>query len=138
MSQAPFISHSFASKQIKSGATWKVYLNASHETGQMKYIIAEINQPGRGSYPAARIPVRGNHRQTFSGYIYLNTFSPTPLNFMTLTLTVQIEDRSGRFSSALSFPLSILPRAEEETPPPGVFAEVDLGPIMVQLETTAP
>ena len=104
----------------------------------MKYIVAEIDQPGRGSYPAARIPLEGEQRKGFSGYIYLNTFSSSPLIFTTLTLTVQIQQMSGGFSRALSFPVSILHRAEEEPPPPGVFAEVDLGPIMIQLETTLP
>ncbi len=134
------IIQSFASRQIKPGDRWKVYLRASDPDGKMKYIVAIVEQPGVAPYPASRIRIKEEDRKEISGYIYLNTFSASAnqLNFVDLTLIVQIQDLSGHFSQAVVFPLSIQNRAEQELPPERVFLEKDLGPIMIQLGSVGP
>lgn len=135
----PAINQAFASKQIRPGDSWKVYLNASDPDGNMTYIVSEVSQPGVGPYPISRTRVKEGDRKEFSGYVYLNTFSfagsPSSLNYVNLTLTVWIQDRAGHYSNPAVFLTSFNPRHTQEPPPPGAFKERDLGPIMVNLGT---
>ncbi|MGC8811235.1 MAG: hypothetical protein ACP5Q3_13375 [bacterium] len=129
----PIISESFASKQIKSGDTWKVYLKAHDPDGDMKNIVCVIDQAGKGVYPVSRIRIREEDRKEFSGYIYLYTAGIQGLNYVPLTLTVQIEDKAGHFTQPVSFPLFINNASIQERPPSGVFQEKELGPILINL-----
>jgi hypothetical protein len=134
----PSFTASFASVEIRPGDTWKIYLNACHPHGEMKYLIAEVAQTGKPSCPATRIRIQKESRKNLSGYIYLNTASVPAgdLTFVTLRLRIQIEDSSGRLSREKTFPLAFNDCAEPESPPAGMFEERDLGPVMVQLQPT--
>jgi len=131
----PVIRQSFASRQTWPGDTWKIFLIASDPDGDMKNIVCTIDQAGVGVYPVSIIRIREGNQKEFSGYIYLNTQSPDDLNFVTLTLTVQVQDRAGHYSAPATFPLLLSGTSVQDPPPPGVFQEVDLGPIMIQLRT---
>ena len=47
----PVIFQSFASKELRAGDVWKVYLKASDPEGKMKYIFATVSQPGANPTP---------------------------------------------------------------------------------------
>ncbi len=132
---APVISQSFASKQMRPGDTWKVYLLASSPEGQMKNIVCTIEQPGVGTYPVSLLKIKAGEQKQLSGYIYLNTVGVRNLNFVNLTLTVQIQDQAGHYSQPAVFPLAFNIRFQQEPPPPGVYPEKDLGPIMIDLSS---
>jgi hypothetical protein len=130
----PAITQSFASKEVRPGETWKIYLNVSDPKGDMKRIFAVIDQIGVGEYPVSMIRVKGKNDKELSGYIYLYTSAPGfSGEFVKLTLTVQVEDKSGKLSQPAVFPLFMQSRATQEAPPQGVFKEEAIGPIMVQL-----
>ena len=132
----PIINQSFASMDVRPGDLWKVYLEVSDPNGEMKNIYAMVTQPGVGQYPVSIIRVKNGERKELSGYIYLNTSSSNfPLDFVTLTLTVQVQDSSGTFSEPALFQLEMNSRYSQEAPPQGVFKEEALGPIMIQLRT---
>ena len=132
----PVITQAFASTKVWPGETWKVYLNVSDPGGEMKYIFATVDQPGVGEYPLSIIRVKKDNRKEMSGYLYLVTASPYyPLDFVNLTLTVEVQDRSGNFSQPAVFPLSINSRYTQEAAPQGVFKEQELGPVMVSLQS---
>jgi hypothetical protein len=132
----PVITQAFASKEVWPGKTWKVYLNVSHPNGEMKSIYAIVDQPGVGQYPVTTIPIKEENRKELSGYIYLTTSSRgAGLEYVTLTLTVQVSDQSGALSQPAVFPLTFSSRAKENPPPQGVFKEQEIGPIMVTLKT---
>ena len=132
----PVITQSFASKEVKVGETWKIYLKVSDPDGEMKKIYAVVDQPGVGQYPLTIIRVKPENRKELSGYIYLSTATPVyPINFINLWLTIHVQDRSGNFSQEAVFPLSINNRSTQEVPPEGVFKEEVLGPVMVVLRT---
>jgi hypothetical protein len=134
---APVITDSFASPTMRPGGTWRVYLKAFDPGGDMKYIFAVVSQPGRGEYPISLTRIRAENAKELDGYLYLNTLTPSGyefLNFANLTLTVQIKDKAGHFSKPVDFPLYFDPRVSvQESPPPGVFKDQSLGPIMVTL-----
>lgn len=132
----PVITQTFASKEIKPGESWKVYLNVSDPNGEMKNIYAVVSQPGVGEYPMSIIRVKEENRKELSGYIYMLTSTAWyPLDYVNLTLRVEIQDKAGNFSAPMVFPLSLSSRFTQEAPPQGVFKEEALGPIMVKLKT---
>jgi hypothetical protein len=132
----PVITASFASKTLVPGDTWKVYIKASDPDGEMKYVFASVYQAGRGDYPASRTRIAQENAKELNGYVYLNTLVPGGyefLYFVTVTLTVNIQDSAGHYSREAVFPLSFAGTYEQEPPPPGVFKEQNLGPILVTL-----
>ena len=131
----PIIQDSFAAKEISPYETWKVYLKASDPDGNMTNIFAVVEQPGIGPYPLSITRLKAEYQKEFSGYVYLNASGAYVggLNFVNLTLTIWVQDRSGNFSESINFPVSLNNRYKQEPPPPGKFEENDLGPIMVNL-----
>ena len=130
---APIITRSFASPRVRPGDTWKVYLNASHPDGEMKAIFCTLHQPGTGTYPVSIIRVPEAQGRELSGYLYLNTAGVAGLGSVNLTLKVQIQDGAEQFSGPACFPVSLNPLTHEEGPPPGVFRDREIGPIMINL-----
>ena len=133
----PVITQAFASKELRAGDTWKVYLKSSEPNGDMRYIVSTLYQPGWGDYPVSRTRIREDNRKELNGYIYLNTLIPGGynfLNFHTITLSVQIQDKAGHYSKPMEFSLYFDPRATVQAgPPTGVFEDQALGPILVNL-----
>jgi len=136
-SGVPVITRSFASREISPGDTWKVYIHAADPGGDMKTIICAVSQPGRASYPVSYVKVPEGQGGELSGFIFLNTGAGQSLPFIHLTLQVEIQDRAGNLSRPVSFFLAFNPRAEQETPPPGLFQDQEIGPIMVSLDVSA-
>lgn len=130
---SPLIHKSYAAGKITPGDTWKVYLNASDLDGDMKYIVCTVDQPGVGVYPASFTRVGEGQRKELSGFLYFNTAGFEDLSFLTLTLTVQIQDMAGHFSPPAAFPLLLAAADPQEPPPDGEFDETNLGPIMIRL-----
>jgi len=133
--EVPIIRQSFASKEMRPGDVWKVYLKASDPGGKMKYIFATVFQPGVGFFPPSIIRIQGENQKELSGYIYLNTAPATSSQLFnqTMTLSVTIQGKGGVFSQPVVFNLYFNPRPKGEAPAEGVFQEQDLGPIMVTL-----
>jgi hypothetical protein len=131
----PVVTQFYASPQIAPGKNWKIYLKASDADGDMEEIVSAVHQPGVGEYPAAFNRIAEKNRKELSGYVYLFIPLLDNLDNVGMTLTIQIRDRAGQFSQPLKLPLSIAFVAKEEPPPPGVFQENDLGPILVDLRT---
>jgi len=133
----PVITQAFASKELRAGDTWKVYLKSSEPNGDMRYIVSTLYQPGWGDYPVSRTKIPKADSKELNGYVYLNTLIPGGynfLNFHTINLTVQIQDKAGNYSKPIEFTLYFDPRATaQEQPPTGVFKEQAFGPIMVHL-----
>jgi len=132
----PVITQAFASKEVRPGVAWKVYLNVSDPNGEMKNIYAIVDQAGVGQYPVTTIRIKEEDRKELSGYIYLpGTSQWGQLEFVNITLTVQVQDQNGAFSAPAVFPLKFSSRASQEEPPQGVFKEQEIGPIMIRLKT---
>jgi hypothetical protein len=128
----PVITQSFASPKLRPGQTWKVYLIASDPNGEMRNIVSTVYQPGRGEYPIAITRIFPGASE-LNGYIYLATSAFAHLDFISLTLTVQVQDAAGQYSKPVQFPLSLNDLYQQEPLPPGIFKEHDLGPIMVNV-----
>jgi len=126
----PVIADSFASREVRQGETWKVFLRAEDPDGDMNRIVCTLETPGGGVQPASLIKIREDRRRNLSGYIYLNTDTfRSP--FASCRLTVCIRDKSGNTSNPASFRLSLTPRAVQETPAPGRFQDEEIGPVQI-------
>src|SRR5512136_1184111 len=64
----PVITQSFASKEVKPGDNWNVYLNVSDPEGNIKRIFAVVDQLGVGPYPVSIIRVKEENNKELSGY----------------------------------------------------------------------
>ncbi len=129
--RTPVIHKAFAAREISPGETWKIYLEASALNGDMKNIFAIIEWGN--SFPSIT-RIHEKNRKHFAGYIFLKTLNTAdPLAGVNLTLRVCIQDAAGHFSEPVVFPLRFQSSSRPQEPPPGVFAEENLGPIMVQL-----
>ncbi len=130
----PVIIASFASKQLRPGGTWKVYLKASDPDGDMKRIICLIEQKGIGSYPVSYVNIKEENRRELSGYLYWTTGGVSGAIFTEVQLTVQIQDMARHLSGPVSFPLKFQQDIQQEDPPKDIFQEKDLGPIMIPMQ----
>ncbi len=132
----PELTQSFASDKIRPGDTWKVYLQANDPDGDLDSIVAEIDQPGQGNYPVSYTRLRGKNRRDVSGFVYLNTMTPSGFTWqenLNLTVTIWIKDKAGHLSRPSVFLLSFNSRFTQEKPPQSLFEERSLGPIMITL-----
>ena len=137
----PVITASFASKQVGGGDDWLVYINASDPDGDMDQIFASVEfQAGVDHpYPISITKIKPDQGKNLSGYLHLGTPDlDRPIN---ITLNLQIRDKAGHFSAPVYFRVNIFDQSRkkgktaQESPPPGVFQEKDLGPIMIILTT---
>ncbi len=135
---APVINRTFASRKLAPGETWKVYIHAHHPEGGMKFIHSVVEQPGAGVRPAGVNRIPKEAQKELSGYLYLKTAGTAGLEFASLVLTIQIQDRHGNFSNSVSLSLSFNPLAQPAEPPPGVFQDKELGPILIPLSPGFP
>lgn len=132
----PVITQSFASPQLRPGDTWKVYLKASDPDGDMKNLYATIFQHGMGPYPLSITKIKEGNGKDLSGFFYLNTGNEPAMHFVSLILTVHIQDKAGHISKPAVFPLVFYAGSVQQTPPSGIFQEKDLGPIMVTIRAS--
>jgi hypothetical protein len=129
----PVIEQSFASKAMRKGDTWIIYLKASDLDGDMKTIIAYFERGvGGGTTAVSHTRIKENDRQEMNGYLY---WYPGPAldGFPEMVMTIQIEDMAGHFSKPVSLPLRIQLSGSQELPPEGAFQEKELGPVMITL-----
>ncbi len=137
--EVPVITQLFASKQVRMGEPWRVYLNATDPDGDMSQIVcseefqAGLLQP----YPISITKIEKDEQKNLSGYLYLDTSGlHRPIS---ITVSVSIKDKAGHFSAPVEFSLNIVRPSQQEkevrqeNPPQGVFQNKNLGRIMIVL-----
>lgn len=102
-SSPPAILLPFASPEIVSGDTWKIYIKAGSRGANMPFFGSTVAQAGAA------------------------------IAYSTLKFIVRIRDDPGRFGEPAVFPLIFNPRASVALPPPGLFPEKAPGPIMIRI-----
>ncbi len=130
----PVITQAFAATSVRPGGTWKIYLIAKDPEGEMRYIVATIYQQGVGTTPVSRTRIRPENQNELNGYVYWTAPVRGEFEFSNLTLNLDIQDKAGQHSRAIEFPVSISTYQAQEPPPPGIFQENNLGPIMIRLQ----
>ena len=113
---APVILDYYAAEVIRPGATWKIYLRAKDNEGDMKYIAAILWQAGVGYYPTQLTYLRKGNKREFEGYLFLRTQPDSDLVFDQIQLTLLIRDDRWNRSELVNIPLSFdfpVPRQQD-------------------------
>ena len=134
----PQIIASFAAERVPPGQSWRVYLRAKDEDGDMDHIVAVLFTPGRGFSETSKTSLKEEDQEQFAGYIYLRT--PTGISrfggYPKSTLTSFIRDKQGNKSESVKLPFSFDNRVKRELPAEWQnVADNNLGAIMIEFET---
>jgi len=135
----PVILDSYAAESVRPGATWRVFLKAQDQDGDMQSIIAELSQPGIGYYPVDFTYMKGNDREGFAGYLILNTPRDNNLLQEYVEVKLTLLDCQGNKSEPVNFTLRFDLKSgygPQEVPEKWQgAAERKLGTIMVQIRS---
>jgi hypothetical protein len=105
----PVIEAYYAPQSTGPGSTWNIYLRAKDPEGDMLYIACMTSETGLGPVNSAEIPLKGNDRAEFSGYISMSipVYDPFEASGLTLNTTVLIRDQRGNASQSIQLPLTL-------------------------------
>jgi hypothetical protein len=133
--QAPLIIDSYAASVIRPGTSWRIYLHAKDNNGDMKQIVSELTQTGVGPYPTDFKNIKKNDRKEFAGYLYLRT--PPENNFInttTMNLKIFVSDHQGNKSEPVEFSLQFATGTAQELPAKWEkYARNSLGAILIDI-----
>ncbi len=135
----PVITYSFASKEVSHGDNWRIYVEANDPDGDMRYFAYTIGTSGRGRR-VDYVHIKKGDRAEMLGYLRVFTSSPgdPQAEWAHLTLTLYIQDRGGKVSNTLTFPVALSRGVKQSSPPPPFDIEglKRLGQIWVELPRT--
>ena len=102
---APVIIDYYAAEVIRPGATWRVYLHAKDNDGDMMNIIARLSQTGHGITGTSSIRIEEKHSEEVAGYLSLRTPVDRRLTRDRFTLRILVDDSQGNRSEIVELPL---------------------------------
>ena len=133
--QAPLIIDSYAASVIRPGTSWRIYLHAKDDNGDMKQIVSVLTQTGVGSYPTDFKNIKKKNSKEFAGYLYLRT--PPDNNFInttTMNLKIFVSDHQGNKSEPVEFSLQFATGTAQELPAKWEkYAKNSLGGILIDI-----
>ena len=136
----PVIVDYYAAKVLVPGETWKIYLRAEDQDGDMEYIAAMLYQPGLGYYPTSETYLHENDRAKFVGHLFLDTPEDENLTEDTFNMKIIVRDHSGNRSKVIDLPLKF---DEKKYVPPEqrpadfrIAGKHRLGAIMINIKST--
>ncbi len=130
----PTITATFAKETIVSGDTWRIYLNAFDEDGDMGMIvISSLIQDGWVSYPVDTIRINEDSGRNLSGYLYLTTNPFEELWNVNVELSLYIVDKAGHRSEIKDFTLRFFSKESKEVVDKALFNQAPLGPIKIDI-----
>jgi hypothetical protein len=135
----PVITSCFASEKLSHGDIWRIYVEANDPDGDMRYFAYTIRTSGRGRR-VDYVRIKKGDRATILGYLRVFTSPPgdPQAEWAHLTLTLHIQDRSGKASDTVTFPVALSRGVKQASPPPPFDIEglKRLGQIWVELPRT--
>lgn len=102
----PVIVDCYAPALIRPGSTWRIYLRAEDEDGDMLYIATILYQEGFGYYATDYTRLKGKDKKGFEGYISLKTPADVHLSFDQFTMEIMVRDNQGKRSNKVQLPLA--------------------------------
>ena len=132
-SNSPIIEATFAKDKIVSGDTWKIYINASDEDGDMKAFACTIYQDGIYAHPLDKVKIKEDQKKKLSGYLCLATDAFQNLWGVNVELHLNIIDCAGHWSEAKIIKMKLGSRKSKKEADKNVFKEMPLGNIFIKL-----
>ena len=113
----PVILDIYAPDVIQPGTTWRIYLHAKDDDGDMKDITAVLLEPGNVISPISftRLKSKRFHVE-FEGYLYLHTPRNMPVAGRKFMIKLQVRDRALNRSKAVKLPLTFANVPKQDIP----------------------
>jgi hypothetical protein len=130
----PVIEAYYAPQTFSPGGTLQIFLRAKDPDRDMLYIACTTYETGYGPLDTAEIPLTGNNRAEFSGYLAMPIpeFDPIEVEGMNFTLTILIRDQQGNASQPVQLSFTLDGGSEQAVPPQWqAAAKYHLGDIFV-------
>ncbi len=130
----PVIEAYYAPQTFSPGGTFQIFLRAKDPDRDMLYIAYTLYETGYGPLDSTDIPLKGNDRAYFSGYLAMPipAFDAVEAVGMSFTMTILIRDQQGNASQPIE--ISFTPDGASEQPVPSQWqtaARHHLGDILV-------
>ena len=126
---------SYAASVVRPGTSWRIYLHAKDDDGDMNQIVSMLTRTGAGSYPTDFKNIKKNDSKEFAGYLYLRT--PADNNFIgttTMNLKIFVSDHQGNKSEPVEFSVQFEMGAAQELPAKWEkYAKNSLGAILIDI-----
>ncbi len=126
---APVLEKAWVSPELNYGDVLKVYIKASDQTGNMRYIHVVANAKGKETGGTMPIYLRHKYRNAVNGFVYFNTKGAKNKTGEG-TIDVYVEDWKGNASQVISLPMKMVASGGKVQKPPADFQELAIGPIM--------
>jgi len=135
--EAPEIIDYYAAEVIRAGVTWRVYLHAKDNDGDMRDIVVRLLQTGAASAGTSTTRIGEKHSREVAGYLSLRTPRDINLRRDRFTLRVLVRDSQGNRSETVELPLRFDNVPPAEIPEKwGKIADRRLGFMMITIEST--
>jgi hypothetical protein len=132
----PIILDSYAASKVQPGTTWRIFLHAKDNDGDMKDVMAMLLEPGNVISPVSFTRIKElRDRTEVEGYLHLNT--PREASFLgkEFIIRVQVRDRELNLSNAVKLSLTFANVPKENIPEKWQnAANHRLGGVMIELE----
>jgi hypothetical protein len=102
---APTIVDSYAPSVIRPGKTWRIYLRARDDDGDMKDIVTIFSKEGRTPFKTTVTRIEDTDSKELAGHLFLRIPQNSDLLYRYFTFTVMVRDRKGNKSEPVDFPL---------------------------------
>jgi len=130
----PVIEAYYAPQTFSPGGTLQIFLRAKDPNRDMLYIACIPYETGYGPLDSAEIPLKGDDRAEFSGYIAMPIpeFDPIEAAGMNFTMSCVIRDQQGNASQPIQLSFTLDGGSGEAVPPQWqTAANHHLGDILV-------
>jgi hypothetical protein len=130
----PVIEAYYAPQTFSPGGTLQIFLRAKDPDRDMLYIACIPYETGYGPLDTAEIPLKGNDRAEFSGYVAMPipAFDPITAAGMNFTMTILIRDQEGNASKSIQLSFTLDGGSGQAVPPQWqAAANHHLGDILV-------
>ena len=135
--EAPVIIGYYAAEVIRPGATWRVYLHAKDNDGDMRSIASVLLQTGHTPYPTDITTIDRKNAGEVAGFLFLRTPTDRNLTRDRFTLRVMVRDSQGNRSERVEIPLRFSNVPAAETPEKWAKkADHRLGALQIRIQSS--
>jgi hypothetical protein len=115
----PVIEAYYAPQSFAAGDTVKIFLRAKDPDRDMLYIACLPSETGYGPLDETEIPLTGNNRTEFAGYVsmLIPIFDPFEAAGINLSITILIRDQGGNASQPIQLSLTVSGSSGGAIPP---------------------
>jgi hypothetical protein len=137
LTSSPVIIDYYAAEVIRPGDSWRIYLHARDDDGDIKDIAFVLEQTGGTNYVSVT-PLKRTKGQEVAGYLLLRTPRDKDLIGNQFTMKVTVLDSQGNRSEPIELPLRIGRKSKQKIPEKWEkISDLRLGTVRIRIESSA-